>query len=225
MLPAPQPDSRRGGFRALRTDPVGQCADWTVERERDCMLRVRAGDRAAFKELYEGTSQRVLGLLVRLLAQRDAAEDVLVDVYAQAWTLRERYDPDRGSPMAWLLTLARTRSIDRLRAGARDRVVYLGEQDWVESLPTPDDSPGLCSERSEERGRVRAALADLDPDRRKLLIRAFFGGLTYSEIADQERLPLGTVKSRIRAGLASLRAVLASLDPGMPGSWRSEEAS
>jgi RNA polymerase sigma-70 factor (ECF subfamily) len=180
-----------------------------LDHERRSMARVRAGDRAAFRELYDATSRTLFALLVRMLKKRSRAEEVLVDTYAQAWELRERYDEARGTPSAWLITLARTRAIDRLRADARDRVVCQGNGSWIDALLAPDGEHHTDLERGEETDRIDGALSVLAPEQARLVRAAFFGGLSHNEIAAHERLPLGTVKSRIRAGLAHLRLLLA----------------
>lgn len=173
------------------------------------MEHVRLGDRAAFRDLYDSTSSMLLAFLVRLLRNRARAEEVLVDTYAQAWELRERYDGTRGTPAAWLVMLARTRAIDRLRADARDRVVCQGDGKWVDALLAPEGEYTTELERGEESVRIDGALSVLPPEQARLVRAAFFAGLSHNEIAARERLPLGTVKSRIRAGLAHLRLLLA----------------
>jgi RNA polymerase sigma-70 factor (ECF subfamily) len=185
-----------------------------LQHECHTMARVCAGDRAAFRELYDATNRTVVALLVRMLRSRSRAEEVLVDTYAQAWEQRERYDDSRGTPAAWLLTLARTRAIDRLRADARDRVVCQGDGNWVDALLAPDVETVTELERGEEAVRIDGALSALPPEQARLVRAAFFAGLSHNEIAALEGLPLGTVKSRIRAGLAHLRLLLA--EPASP---------
>jgi RNA polymerase sigma-70 factor (ECF subfamily) len=128
-----------------RTDPnatgprrSAAAASSALEHECRTMARVRLGDRAAFRELYDSTSRTIAALLVRVLRSRSRADEVLVDTYTQAWEQRERYDDSRGTPTAWLVTLARTRAIDRLRADARDRVVCQGDGNWVDALLAPE---------------------------------------------------------------------------------------
>jgi RNA polymerase sigma-70 factor (ECF subfamily) len=186
------------------------------EHERRSMARVRLGDRAAFRELYDATNRTLFALLLRMLKTRARAEEVLVDTYAQAWEQRERYDDTRGTPIAWLVTLARTRAIDRLRADARDRVVCHGDGTWVDALLAPSDEYVTELERGEEAVRIDGALSVLPPEQARLVRAAFYGGLSHNEIAAHEGLPLGTVKSRIRAGLAHLRLLLA--EPASPTS-------
>jgi len=196
------------GPRVARAHTAATAAT-ALELERDTMERVRVGDRVAFRVLYDATSPAIFTLLVRLLRSRARAEDVLVDTYAQAWELRERFDATRGTPTAWLVTLARTRAIDRLRADARDRLVCQGDGSWIDALLAPDVENTTELERFEETVRVDSALSVLPPDQARLVRAAFYGGLSHSEISLHEGLPLGTIKSRIRAGLAHLRLLLA----------------
>jgi RNA polymerase sigma-70 factor, ECF subfamily len=185
-----------------RTDPLG-----------DLMPAVAAGDQSAFRALYDATAGRVLGLALQVLRDRAAAEEALVEVYAQVWRQAARYDPEKGSVLSWIATIARTRAVDvrRGRSRALERRATLDE---VELAALCDAGPGPVDATADgERARlVRAALDALPREQRRALEAAFFGGLSHSEIAEALGQPLGTVKTRIRSGLAALRAALASAE-------------
>jgi RNA polymerase sigma-70 factor (ECF subfamily) len=177
--------------------------------------RAAAGDHGAMAELYDATCSRVFGLAVRILGDPSAAEDIASDVYLQAWRQASAFDPERGSVLAWLLTLTRTRSIDALRAQRRQRAA----REHIESAPTDDVSVRDLSELTIEAERqrfVHGALVRLHADQRQVIELAYFGGFSHSEIAAQLGQPLGTVKTRIRAGMLRLRELLAPLHGPTP---------
>ena len=165
--------------------------------------RVASGDHDAVGDLYDRHSRLLFGLVVRVLNDQAEAEEVLQEVFVQAWTRAHTYNAALGSPVGWLLGIARHRAIDRLRAkGARLRAV----EGAVSPLPiaTPE-TLALVTERQRD---VHRALESLPPEQRELIECAYFLGSTQSEMAAQLNLPLGTVKSRIRAGLQTLRCLL-----------------
>jgi RNA polymerase sigma-70 factor (ECF subfamily) len=167
--------------------------------------RMAARDESAVGELYDRHSRLLFGLILRIVRNRAEAEEVLQEVFVQAWTKVDSYNPALGVPAAWLVRIARNRAIDRLRSNqVRERT--------VEAL-APDlrnDSAEACAARSEEQLAVVRALAALPADQRELIEHAYFQGLTQSELAERFGLPLGTVKTRVRTGLLTLRRHLAS---------------
>jgi RNA polymerase sigma-70 factor, ECF subfamily len=172
--------------------------------------RLAAGDQAALAALYDATSAFVYSLSLRIIGDPAVAEEVTLDVYMQAYSHAPGYDPRRGTPSAWLMTLARSRAIDRLRLEApRAR-----RQDPLEAaipLAAPGDGPEESSSAA-ERGRLtRKALAALAPEQRQVIEIAYFSGLSHAEIAARLGEPLGTVKTRIRTGLVRLRDLLGPL--------------
>lgn len=183
--------------------------DERAEQERfgSLVARMADGDEAALSALYEETSARVFGLALRIVGARDAAEDAVVDVYAQAWRLAARYQPAKGSVMTWLCVQARSRAIDLRRSLGRDPSEPIDAD-----APEPAPDPSERTATSESAASVRAALAELPREQRRLVEAAYFGGLTHSEIAARFGQPLGTVKTRIRAGLAALRRALAPFE-------------
>lgn len=171
---------------------------------------IAAGEQAAFSQLYDQTNRAVFGLALRILGDRETAEEVMLDVFLQVWRQAANYDLSRGTPLAWLMMMTRSRAIDRLRA-ASHRVHETDDLETV-SLTTAaeEDDPEAASIFAERRKLVRAALGNLNKEQRLLIETAFFEGLSHAEIAERFRLPLGTVKTRIRAGMLVLRKHLSN---------------
>jgi RNA polymerase sigma-70 factor (ECF subfamily) len=168
------------------------------------------GDQSAFSMLYDRSSPRVYGLVLRILRDQDTAEEVTLDVFTQVWRTALHFDRRRGSACAWLLTIARSRAIDRLRAEQVER----GCQDQLDSLEGLTDEgqdPETITVQSERERLVREALARLSDAQRESLLLAYFSGLSHFEIAARLGLPPGTVKTRIRLGMQKLREWLAPL--------------
>lgn len=176
--------------------------DWTK-----LISAIASGDQAAMGTLYDATSRVVFGLALRILNDRATAEEVMLDVYTQVWRQAGSYDLQRGSAMAWLMTIARSRAIDRLRSGWQDRQ-RREPLETVGDVRAGDSSPEEATEISERRVLVRQALDAISPEQRELIELAYYGGLSHSEIALQTSLPLGTVKTRIRLGMLKLREML-----------------
>jgi RNA polymerase sigma-70 factor, ECF subfamily len=171
----------------------------------DVMLlaRLASRDQAALEELYDRHSRLLFGLLVRMLANHEDAEEVLQEVFVQAWTRGETYNAQLGSPAAWLIGIARHRAIDRLRSNGSHR--RNGEAGTANG---PVATPESLASETERHGLVRRALNALPPEQRQLVEFAYFRGATQSELATELNLPLGTVKTRMRAGLLLLRKLL-----------------
>ncbi len=176
----------------------------------ECLVeRVAGGDRAAFAALYDRYAPRLLGLIVKILGIRGEAEDVLQETFLQVWSSAGRFDPTRSPPDVWLLLLARSRALDRLRR----RVAATGP---AGEEPCAADDPPAEAARRDEADRARSAVAGLPADQRVAVELAFFQGLTHEQIAAKVGAPLGTVKTRIRLGLNRLRARLAPPADGLP---------
>lgn len=169
-----------------------------------------AGDHAAMAELYDQTSSLVYGLALRIAGEPSAAEDVAVEVYAQAWKQAAGYDPARGNALTWLLTMTRSRAIDLRRARRRERATEPLEAASQISCERP--GPEALSSAAERHRFVQRALATLNADLRQVVELAYFGGCSHSEIANRLGQPLGTVKTRIRSAMSQLRIQLAPLE-------------
>jgi RNA polymerase sigma-70 factor (ECF subfamily) len=184
----------------------------SLEKTRDSELealigRVSRGDQSAVTELYDRTSRMVFGLVLRVVVDRSTAEEVLLDVYTQVWRQSSSYDPIRGSPLAWLMTIARSRAIDRLRSSKHDQQ---GKEplDSVAELTSSSHDPEQTTVLSERQKLVRSALDSLSAEQREVIELAYYGGLSHSEIALKLGQPLGTVKTRTRLGMIKLRDLL-----------------
>jgi RNA polymerase sigma-70 factor, ECF subfamily len=178
--------------------------------DRDLMSRLAAGDGEAFARLFDRHSPVALGLLYRILGSRAEAEEVLQEVFLQVWTQGSRYDGDRATPRGWVLMLARSRALDRLRRrdAARRRDEEAGDERARGEMITPLGTERL--EARERHDRVHSALGQLSPEQRRCIELAFFDGLSHTQIAERLAAPLGTVKSRILLGMNKLRQALSA---------------
>jgi RNA polymerase sigma-70 factor (ECF subfamily) len=182
----------------LRAEP-SQIAD------EDLLRAISRGDESALAALYDRYRLILFGLVLRILHDRPEAEDVLQEAFLQVWRRASDFDPERGRAFTWLVTIARSRALDRLRAsGSRARIATEAEQEPRET--TGDAAADAV--KSEEGEIVRQALAELPEEQRRALFMAYFEGLTQSEIAARLGDPLGTVKTRMRSGLMKLRDLL-----------------
>jgi RNA polymerase sigma-70 factor (ECF subfamily) len=157
-------------------------------------------------QLYDASSARVFGLALRILRDRNAAEDAVVEVYAQAWRDASRFDVQRGNACAWLMTMARSRAIDILRSRRREPASE--PLDAAGEMHSTGPGPEDQSSELQRRNYVRAALENLHPEQREAIELAYFSGFSHSEIASKLGQPLGTIKSRIRSGIMVLRELL-----------------
>jgi len=171
----------------------------------DLLKAIVRQDETALAELYDRYRVILFSILVRILNSREEAEDVLQEVFLQVWRRAKDFDEQRGRPFTWLVTLARSRGIDRLRnLAARERVAIAGARE-----PSEQVSDAVADAfRSEQRGLVTSALNQLPVEQKDPLMLAYFDGLTQSEISEKLGAPLGTVKTRMRTGLIKLRELL-----------------
>ena len=170
------------------------------------LVRVGVGDRAALRIVYQDTSAKLFGVLLRILRDRSEAEDVLQDVYVTVWRKAALFNPERASPITWLVAIARNRAIDRLRSGVSRRKSAPIE----EAGDVADAAPGALDVvvKTEQQTKLTTCLGELEEKTSKAIRAAFYDGSTYEELAERMSVPLGTMKSWIRRGLLKLRACL-----------------
>lgn len=170
--------------------------------------RVAGGSEAALEELYRVIEEPVYGLALRILRDEKAGEEATVEVFQRLWARAASFDPERGKVLAWTLTITRSVALEVLRTRRREGAGRAALEDAPE-LAAEIPGPALRAQASETQVRVEAALRALPREQERVLRAAFFGGLSYREVAETLGQPIGTVKTRIRAGLAALRRALA----------------
>jgi RNA polymerase sigma-70 factor, ECF subfamily len=178
--------------------------DMAANADRSTLERMAAGDDGALAELYDRHGRLVYSLALRIVRDQRDAEEVVQDVFAQAWRQSGRYSAGRGSVIAWLMTLTRSRALDRVRGRLARPDASADSEPIVEISDgtAPADEQLSIADRA---GQVRAALSSLPLLQRLAIELAFYEGLTHTEIAERLEQPLGTVKTRIRQGLMKLR--------------------
>lgn len=172
------------------------------------MARVVKGDHQAFSQIYDQSSTLLYSMAVRILGSREDAAELLQEVYLEVWRKVVRYDVGRGTPIAWLITLTRSRAIDRLRArGARARQQAGEPLDGSSASLVADRHPDPLESHVDQelRGLVTGALADLPQAQQQAIELSYYEGLSHAEIATRLNQPLGTVKTRIKLGMSKLR--------------------
>ncbi len=184
--------------------------------DRVLVERMCSGDELSLGELYDRHGGAAYSLALVIVGEGADAEEVVADAFGQAWRTAGQFDPARGSVAAWLTTITRTRALDLCRArGRRARAVTRASRENTEGFAVPiaagGDPPDRAVERREARRLVERALAELPEPQRRVIELAYFEGLTQTEIATELGEPLGTVKTRMRAGMEKLRGSLAPL--------------
>ena len=201
------------------TAPTAKSADELEARLAGWLARCALGDRQAFRQLYEATSPRLLGVVAQLVGRGALAEDLLQDVYVRLWKAAGQYRAGAGSPMAWMAATARYRAIDHLRSrGARPEVVVAdlparpdsadGEDDPTQRMADPGPGPAATVEARSEAEAVRGCLGTLQGSQQQSISLAYYQGLSHGEIAAHLGAPLGSVKTWVRRGLIALKACL-----------------
>ena len=171
------------------------------------LRKVAQGDRGALREVYQRTSAKLFGVCLRILHDRQEAEDVLQDVYLTVWRRADSYDPAKASPITWLVSVARNRSIDRIRSASGRRTAPI---EAAAEVADPAPSAAVMVETNADNARLSRCLEALDPKHAGVVRTAFFDGVTYEALAKAVGVPLGTMKSWIRRSLMSLRTCLES---------------
>ncbi len=190
----------------METDPSSDLAN-----EIDLLQKIAQGDKRAFAEFYDHFSGVLFAAALRILNNREAAEDVIQDVFIQIWEKAPLYDATRGKPLTWAMTLTRNKSIDRLRSLQRRARLHDDAGKEAQTAEQFDSHSAIDDVETTERGAiVRAAFEKLNKEQRQALEMAFFGSLTHTEIAERLGEPVGTIKARIRRGMMKLRDVLES---------------
>ena len=185
--------------------PPQPASDAARARLVEALVATGAEDRAAFATLYQLTSAKLFGVCLRICGERQAAEDVLSEVYLTIWRRAGAYEPGRASPISWLATIARNRAIDWRRSAGRRVAVNL---DDAPEVADPDPSAEDKLVTNDEDQRLHLCLDQLEDKQRGAIRTAFFDGLTYAELAEREGVPLGTMKSWVRRGLMRLKDCL-----------------
>ena len=188
--------------------PGNQNTGRAAENERlgELVQQAARGHKDAFAELYDLTSTRIYGVVLRVLRSPDHAAEVTQEVYVEIWRQSARYAPDKGSVIGWMTTMAHRRAVDRVRSVSSD--VARDEKYALKSADREVDVVWDGVEQKLDVERVRRGLASLTAIQREALSLAYFGGYTQSQVAALLKLPLGTVKTRIRDGLIGLRDAL-----------------
>ena len=181
------------------TGEAGRTSSFADDQLAEALRAVAEGDQHAFERVYRLTSPKLLAVCRRVVRERQEAEEALQEAYLNVWRRADRYEPARGRPMTWLITIAHRCAIDRLRA----RSMVAGP--WSDSLPESEAAAGWTELAD---SRLGSCLRMLDHADEQLLRTAFFEGATYADIARGSATPLGTIKSRIRRALMKLAECL-----------------
>ncbi|MBA3804885.1 MAG: sigma-70 family RNA polymerase sigma factor [Acidobacteria bacterium] len=187
--------------------PRGSIEPITTNAALASLIRsVAGGNQQDMTALYDSSSRLIFGLLMHILKDAGAAEEVLLDVYTQVWRQAAQYDKSRGTPLAWLITIARSRAIDRLRSGHQERI----RSQPLETISQRAGGSNVEEDANlaEMQTMVRASLGEIPPEQREVIELAYYGGMSHTEIAAKVGLPLGTVKTRTRLGMMKLREML-----------------
>ena len=187
---------------------------YLILADEDLISLVEAADAEAFATLYDRHSRAAFSLAYRMMGERQASEDLMQDAFLKVWRGASSYRAERGSVRTWILSIVHNRGIDEIRSQASRRRT----QDKIEaSSPRSQPSEAFAETwKNSQRDQVREALNTLPPEQLKILELAYFSGYTHVEISDLLRLPLGTVKGRMRLGLKKIRDFFESRDAAVP---------
>jgi RNA polymerase sigma-70 factor (ECF subfamily) len=187
---------------------------YLILADEDLISLVEAADAEAFATLYDRHSRAAFSLAYRMMGERQASEDLMQDAFLKVWRSAKSYRAERGSVRTWILSIVHNRGIDQIRSQASRRRT----QEKIEaSAPRSQPSEAFAETlRNSQREQVREALNTLPPEQLKILELAYFSGYTHVEISDLLRLPLGTVKGRMRLGLKKIRDYFESRDAAVP---------
>jgi RNA polymerase sigma-70 factor, ECF subfamily len=188
--------------------------NYLILADEDLISLVEAADAEAFATLYDRHSRAAFSLAYRMMGERQASEDLMQDAFLKVWRSASSYRAERGSVRTWILSIVHNRGIDQIRSQASRRRT----QDKIEASASRSQPSEAFAEtwRNSQRDQVREALNTLPPEQLKILELAYFSGYTHVEISDLLRLPLGTVKGRMRLGLKKIRDYFESRDAAVP---------
>jgi RNA polymerase sigma-70 factor (ECF subfamily) len=188
----------------VESDPANE-----LQSEIELLRKVGHGDRRSFEQLYERFSEVLFSIAYRMLKSQEAAEDVLQDVFVQIWKKAPLFDPARGRPMTWAVTLTRNKAIDLMRSAQRRSDLHDTMHRETEAFRRFDDRSSFDAVASDELWKlVRDAIEKLSKEQRQAIELAFFASMTQTEIAEHLDEPLGTIKARIRRGMLALREMI-----------------
>lgn len=175
------------------------------EALKELLGRIGQGDRAAFSMLYDATAPKLYGVVIRILRRKDVAEDVLQDVYVKIWERASDFDPLKASPMTWMAVIARNRALDDVR-----RKTVLSIEDAPEAMNVAAATPHPLDQLqfSEDLARLMGCLETIEPDRREMILLAYYHGLTREALSQRFRKPVATIKTWLHRGLAQVRRCL-----------------
>jgi len=193
----------RGKVDTMRLPWMRSVEPLAPPTHEDLIRLVALGDEAAFEELYDAVAPRVYGLVRRVVRDPAQSQEVTQEVFVDVWAQASRFDADRGKAMSWILVIAHRRAVDRVRASqaSADRDLRQGIKEFQESYDDVADTV----ETQMEAERVRKALETLTDPQREAISLAYYGGFTHQEVAELLKIPVGTVKTRIRDGMIRLR--------------------
>ncbi len=189
-------DAQQPGLRALprALHPVTQL-----------LSRVATADQEAFGDLYDATSAKLYGIVLRILRRRDLADEVLQEVYVKIWERAGDFDPSRGSPITWMATIARNRALDEAR---KQSPVSIEDAPEALNIPSDDPLPLQLAETAEDVRRLHVCLDRLEPKKRELVILAYMNGATREELSQRYGHPVATIKTWLHRSIAQLRSCL-----------------
>jgi RNA polymerase sigma-70 factor (ECF subfamily) len=169
------------------------------------LAAVAKGDQAAFQRLYEATSAKLYGVVLRILRRADLADEVVQEVYLKVWKVAGQFDPAVASPMTWMLAMARNRAIDVVR---RKADISIEDEPAVLNAAAASPDPLAARQRNEELRRLLACMGQLEEERRRLVLLAYYSGWSREQLAAQFDKPVNTIKTWLRRALVDIRECL-----------------
>lgn len=166
---------------------------------------VAKGDEAAFESIYEATRAKLFGVVLRILRRRDIAEEVVQDAYVKIWNSAGQFDPSLGSPVTWMVSIARNRAIDVARKRSE---VSLDDEPAIAEIASDTPDPLARSQMTEELKRILECLGQLDPDRQRMVLLAYYNGWSREQLSEKFNTPLNTVKTWLRRSMIDIRECL-----------------